>query len=304
MQRGLKIVIWTICVVHLLSRLIVYCYQKVNYQGFDYETVHAGLKILKHRMTQAIILHCLIMVILINGYGDENDSDLYVPARNRKISKMIASVTNKTYTKIIQKLEQWGHRHANTREWRRRQQIATRHAHKVTKQRRGSYVKAFTVTALAMQAQQHGERTVQFDTDSAPVGVDNRCTGCISHVAEDFVGPLQECQRTIKGFGGTRTTNVQIGTLRWQWQDDQGMTHTFLIPKSFYVPEGKCRLLSPQHWAQTQKDYRPIQGTISETDAHRVILKWKQRQHHLTIPLGHKDNVATFYLAPGFNRYA
>ena len=114
MQQGLKIVIWTICVVHLLSRLIVYCYQKVNYQGFDYETVHAGLKTLKHRMTQAIILHCLIMVILINGYGDENDSDLYVPARNRKISKMIASVTNIIYTKAIQKLEQWGHRHANT----------------------------------------------------------------------------------------------------------------------------------------------------------------------------------------------
>ena len=108
MQRGLKIVIWTICVVHLLSRLIVYCYQKVNYQWFDYEAVQEGLKILNHRMTQAIILYCLIMVILINGYGDENDSDLYVPARNRKISKIIASVTNKTYTKAIQKLEQWG----------------------------------------------------------------------------------------------------------------------------------------------------------------------------------------------------
>ena len=68
-------------------------------------------------MTQAIILYCLIMVILIYGYGDENDSDLYVPARNRKISKMIASVTNNIYINAIQKLEQWGHRHANTREW-------------------------------------------------------------------------------------------------------------------------------------------------------------------------------------------
>ena len=157
MHQGLKIVVFSLCVVHLLTRLTVYCYQKANYQWFNYEAVQEGLEILSHRMAQAIIMYYLIMVILINGYGDENDSGLYVPARNRKISKMIASVTNETYTKIIQKLEQWGHHHANTREWRRRQRIATQHGQKTTNQRRGTYVKAFTVTALAMQAQQHGE---------------------------------------------------------------------------------------------------------------------------------------------------
>jgi len=34
-----------------------------------------------------------------------------------------------------------------------------------------------------------GEREAHFDTDSTPVGIDNRCTACISHVAGDFVGP-------------------------------------------------------------------------------------------------------------------
>ena len=56
------------------------------------------------------------------------------------------------------------------------------------------------------------DNQISFDTDSAPIGIDNRCTGCISHRIEDFEGPLQESNRAIKGFGGTRTTNVKIGT--------------------------------------------------------------------------------------------
>ena len=51
--------------------------------------------------------------------------------------------------------------------------------------------------------------SVQFDTDSAPVGIDNRCTGCISHVPEDFVGDLRDRSKSIKGFGGSRTNNVK-----------------------------------------------------------------------------------------------
>ena len=97
---------------------------------------------------------------------------------------------------------------------------------------------------------------------------------------------------------------VQIGTLKWKWLDDDGRTHTFLIPKSYYVPQGKVRLLSPQHWAQTRRDFSPIQGTTSETTATHVILRWNQRQHRLTIPLGRTDNVATLHMAPVYNKYS
>ena len=54
--------------------------------------------------------------------------------------------------------------------------------------------------------QQH----IRFDTDSEPIGIDNRCTGCISHRIEDFDGPLTDSGRAIRGFGGTKMTNVQI----------------------------------------------------------------------------------------------
>ena len=42
------------------------------------------------------------------------------------------------------------------------------------------------------------ERKRIFDTDSFSIGVNNRCSGCISHKGEDFVRPLKECHRVIK----------------------------------------------------------------------------------------------------------
>ena len=160
-----------------------------------------------------------------------------------------------------------------------------------------AYTEAYAATLLN---QQH---TARFDTDSAPIGVDNRCSGCISHEISDFLDDLRPSNRVIKGFGGARTVNVMTGTLRWQWADDTGAVSTFTIPKSFYVPHGKVRLLSPQHWAQSQNDFKPIQGTREITDAHNVTLYWKQRKHKLTIPLSGDTNVATFYLAPGYKQF-
>ena len=95
------------------------------------------------------------------------------------------------------------------------------------------------------------DNTLSFDTDSAPVGIDNRCSGCISHQIDDFEGEVVDCNWAIKGFGGTQTTNVKMGTLIWKWLDDDRNKHKFWIPKSYYVPDGKVRLLSPQHWAKT-----------------------------------------------------
>jgi hypothetical protein len=141
-----------------------------------------------------------------------------------------------------------------------------------------------------------------FDTNSVPIGVDNRCTGCVSNRIEDFESPMVESSRAIKGFGGSRTTGIMIGTLAWRWMDDEGREHKFLIPKSFYVKGGNARLLSPQHWAQAQKDTKPIQGTGSETDARQVTLFWNQQKKKLTIPLGKSDNVATFLSAAGYQK--
>ena len=108
--------------------------------------------------------------------------------------------------------------------------------------------------ALACPAKQitSKERIVKFDTNAKPIGVDNRCSACILPYIEDFIRPFEDTNKTSKGFAGAQTNNPKIGTLCWQWSDDSGKMHTFEIPSSYYVPECELRLLSPQHWAQTQ----------------------------------------------------
>ena len=106
--------------------------------------------------------------------------------------------------------------------------------------------------AIAMSASLVVGQTQQamFDTDSAAVGIDNHCTACIFNDINDFVGPLSKTDRKIKGFGGSRTTNMQLGTIVWKIPDDQGRMFTHRIPKSYYVPHGGVKLLNPQHFAK------------------------------------------------------
>ena len=61
----------------------------------------------------------------------------------------------------------------------------------------------------------HSPRSIpQWNTDSGLIGIDNRCSTYMSHTSDDFVGDLQECRRTIKGFGDQTHYNVHIGTLK------------------------------------------------------------------------------------------
>ena len=164
---------------------------------------------------------------------------------------------------------------------------------------------ALSVLAMQANATIAKEREVRFDTDSANVGVDNRCSACISHEAADFVqGTLKPCNRVVKGFGGSRVTNVQTGTLEWSWEDDSGAITTFRIPDSYYVPAGKVRLLSPQHWAQSQATTREGRARCSErTDGNACTLSWSAGTHQRRIPIAKHNNVATFTLAPGFESF-
>ena len=125
-----------------------------------------------------------------------------------------------------------------------------------------------------------------FDTDSHMIGIDNRASGCFSHVSTDFVGPLWDSNKIVKGFGGVTTSAIKIGTLKWSWLDDTGKEWTHYIPNSYYSPTGGVRLLNPQHFAQQTKD---LTGTGSTTNGKTVILHWNQRQASLTIPLSPHD---------------
>jgi hypothetical protein len=76
----------------------------------------------------------------------------------------------------------------------------------------------------------------------------------------------------------------------------------FDIPESYYVPEGKCCLLSPQHWAKAHKKTTGWRAWET-TDADTCTLFWLGGDKRLVIPISVSDNVATFPLAPGYERF-
>ena len=64
------------------------------------------------------------------------------------------------------------------------------------------YVLAKVVLACSAKQIASQERIIKFDTDAKPIGVDNQCSTCISPYIEDFIGPLEDTNKTIKGFAG------------------------------------------------------------------------------------------------------
>ena len=46
-----------------------------------------------------------------------------------------------------------------------------------------------------------------------------------------------------------------------------------------------------------------MRGTVSETTSKEVTLFWNKRHDQLAIPLGISNNVATFHMASGFEKY-
>ena len=94
--------------------------------------------------------------------------------------------------------------------------------------RRGRMLTTHAVMVLSAAA--GSTRVAAFDTDSGEVGIDNCASGCFSHIIDDFVGPMRDCNKVVKGFGGSRTSNVKMGTLKWSWDDDEGVKTTHLIP--------------------------------------------------------------------------
>ena len=153
---------------------------------------------------------------------------------------------------------------------------------------------------IAMQSETPSNNNIaNWDTDSKPVGLDSRASACISDDERDFVpGTLRPVHRRVKVFGGYMDTKMKIGTLKWSWEDDQGLTNTFEIPNSYCIPKGEVKLLSPQHWSKHVGG-----GAESTTVGDKTVMRWNDGDSQLTIPHDDSTNVATFHLAPGYSDY-
>ena len=125
--------------------------------------------------------------------------------------------------------------------------LAKQYLHHPTSNNRRKLIVATTILALYAKTLHNQCCSVNFNTDSHPIGVDKRCTASISHNINNFVGKLRQSNWTIKGFGGARhSSHIMVGNITWKWCNDEGKVHKHIIPNSYYVPHGKAWLLSPQ----------------------------------------------------------
>ena len=165
-------------------------------------------------------------------------------------------------------------------------------------------IQLHTFHSLAMSTSTSQTRYMQFDMDSRPLRIDNCASRSISNYIGDFIAPPKPSPHRITGIGGA-ISDIKVGTVRWNIEDDQGQVHVIKLPNTFYAPTSPSSLLSPQHWAQVAKDNYPrVGGTCCITYDRSIVLQWSQWKFTQTIPLHPTEtNVATIRTAPGYTQY-
>jgi hypothetical protein len=113
------------------------------------------------------------------------------------------------------------------------------------------------VSVICLLARSGSATPTRFDSDSVVIHVDNCASRCITNALSDFVGDPQQVVGRVKGMGGDKVAVQAVGTIKWNVEDDDGISHSFMIPGSLYIPDSPARLFSLQHWAQARKDNTP-----------------------------------------------
>ena len=132
----------------------------------------------------------------------------YIPIQQRwNKTKWLKNKVNNLFTKLCNKSQQWtcnasGHSRQQKAKYKRRLEAANRHGEALQlRPKRSKHMLAMAaLLAMSVKDAQAYQMKAYFDTDYKPIGIDNRCTACISHDIKDFVGKLHDSDRTIRGF--------------------------------------------------------------------------------------------------------
>jgi hypothetical protein len=146
-------------------------------------------------------------------------------------------------------------------------------------------------------------RTIQFDSNSYPIGMDTHALRCMvnaPHLFEDLkLGEVGEVEGIKSGL------DIKgMGTFKFKIKDNNGMTHEIKIPNSLNVPELKRCLLSPQHWVQEAKENYPRpKGTRMSQDDGCYCMYWDQAKFQKSIPYDPLTNIPILYTAASLRTY-
>ena len=239
----------------------------------------------------------------------------YIPKRQRE--KMLSTKVNKWIWniggKIAKRMELFIDSQEDRSRWCANYRITRNKLNRLQNCRpikrgkmRSSHLLALSVLAMSTQIGARMEHITAFDTDTRLLGIDNRCSASMSSFIGDFVGPMYDCNRKIKGVNGQTTFRVKRATMKVEFCDGIGRKHKFLMPNSYYVQGADLRLFSPQHWAKClMKEYGKKAKQAKCTTYHdRITLQWgKNRQYSLEVPLTVDTQVGNIPLAPGYDEY-
>ena len=144
---------------------------------------------------------CILVIIFVypddieNSYKLNDPDTSYTPKSKRldtgsNMNKLVKSFIQSIGSRIDKMTQKWGH----TRKLQRLKSVAGGYSPNIKSKmvyRLRSI--ALATMALAMQVKigsTQMARHARFDTDAYDIGIDNRCSGCISHIIEDFLGPM------------------------------------------------------------------------------------------------------------------
>jgi hypothetical protein len=139
--------------------------------------------------------------------------------------------------------------------------------------------------------------TIQFDSDSFPIGVDchaSRCMANAPNLFEDLkltkIGEVEGIKQGLVIRG--------IRTFKFKIKDDDGKMHKIKVPNTLFLPDLRRCLLLPQHWAQEARDNYPLpRGTRMESNEENCILVWRQGTYKKTIPFNPTSNMMIMHSA-------
>ncbi|CAB9522834.1 hypothetical protein SEMRO_1347_G264900.1 [Seminavis robusta] len=115
----------------------------------------------------------------------------------------------------------------------------------------------------------------------------------------DFIYPPVRVDVKVTGIGGAGSATYK-GTVKWEIQDDTRVSHSWIIPDTYYHEHSPYRLLSPQHWAQARQEGN---GTVCITYHDAVKRFWQDCRYVKTVILDGATNIALIRSKPSYDRF-
>ena len=232
----------------------------------------------------------LMINLLFLGWLSVHEPKVTQPSHTPKSQRMPKSQWIKAYLKLIQGPNiHWPSKRMTTTSRPRSRRSGYPLGYKRKMKRKST--PHTIVEAFPMTYKENQNKAIQWDTDGQQLMVDNGVSVSITPYLTDFITPPQPINSKVKGIRGHAQATYE-GTIQWKIQDDQGQSHRFTLPNSYFIAKAPSRILCPQHLAQTAKDNFPLPlGTGEVTGDEYIQLFWNQRKYVKTIKLDPRRNI-------------